>query len=70
MDDLLILADELFLPGLKRLCGNTYSKLLSAENIVSTLRLSRLFELIKLEHQCIRFISDHLREVQTDFSSE
>ncbi|CAF1018042.1 unnamed protein product [Rotaria sp. Silwood1] len=63
VDDLLVIADELLLPGLKRLCGNTYSKLLSNETIMSILRLARLFELIKLEHQCIRFISDHLEEV-------
>ncbi|CAF1205224.1 unnamed protein product [Adineta ricciae] len=63
VDDLLVLADELLLPGLKRLCGNTYSKLLSIDTVLSTLRLARLFDLVKLEHQCIRFISDHLEEV-------
>ncbi|UJR30013.1 hypothetical protein I4U23_017558 [Adineta vaga] len=63
VDELLVLADELLLPGLKRLCGNTYSKLLSIQTILSTLRLARLFDLVKLEHQCIRFISDHLEEV-------
>ena len=62
-----MLADELLLPGLKRLCGNTYSKLLNVETVVATLRLSRLFELIKLEHQCIRFVSDHLQEVRRHF---
>lgn len=63
VDDLLVLADELLLPGLKRLCGNTYSKLLTVETIMATIRLARLFELVKLEHHCIRFISDHLSEV-------
>ncbi|CAF0763964.1 unnamed protein product [Adineta steineri] len=69
VDELLILADELLLPGLKRLCGNTYSKLLNVDTIISTIRISRLFELIKLEDQCIRFISDHLEDVlqQEDF---
>ena len=64
----MVLADELLLPGLKRLCGNTYSKMLNVETIVSILRLSRLFELIKLEHLCIRFIGEHLFEVGTKFS--
>ncbi|CAF3442992.1 unnamed protein product [Rotaria socialis] len=63
VDDLLVIADELLLPGLKRLCGNTYSKMLSINTIMTTIRLARLFDLIKLEHQCIRFITDHLEEV-------
>lgn len=64
VDDLLVIADELLLPGLKRLCGNAYSKLLSVDTVMATIRLARLFELIKLEHQCIRFIGDHLEEVR------
>jgi len=38
---------------------------LTVENIVAILRLSRLFQLVKLENNCIRFISEHLQEVRT-----
>lgn len=61
----MVLADELLLPGLKRLCGNTYAKLITVESVISIIRLARLFELPKLEDQCVRFIGDHLEEVRS-----
>ena len=33
---------------------------------MATIRLARLFELVKLEHHCIRFMTDHLQEVRNE----
>ncbi|CAF0921302.1 unnamed protein product [Didymodactylos carnosus] len=63
VDDLLILADEYMLPGLKRIVGNYYVRLLKVDNIIPVLRLARLFQLIKLENYCIRFIAENLEEI-------
>jgi hypothetical protein len=59
----LCVADMYLLSGLKRGCGALLASSLNIENVVSRLKTARLFQLLQLEDQCIRFISLHIDKV-------
>ncbi|MED6201703.1 hypothetical protein PIB30_097654 [Stylosanthes scabra] len=54
--DLLRVADQYLLEGLKRLCEYTIAKDISLENVSSMYELSEAFNAISLRHSCILFI--------------
>ncbi|XP_788155.3 ankyrin repeat and BTB/POZ domain-containing protein 1 isoform X2 [Strongylocentrotus purpuratus] len=55
--EILVVADLYLLPGLKRLCANKIASQLTEESVFQVLRVSRMFSLVKLEDQCVEFIS-------------
>ncbi|XP_038068781.1 ankyrin repeat and BTB/POZ domain-containing protein 1-like [Patiria miniata] len=58
--DVLCFADLYLLPGLKRICANVISRHLSTDNVISVLRVSRMFSLTKLEDQCTEYMAKYL----------
>lgn len=67
--DVLIVADLYLLPGLKRKCAQELAaNYMSKENIFDLLKMSRVYELKKLEFSCIFFLAEHIFEV--NYSSQ
>ncbi|XP_022081189.1 ankyrin repeat and BTB/POZ domain-containing protein 1-like [Acanthaster planci] len=60
--DVLCFADLYLLPGLKRICANVISSHLTEDNVISVLRVSRMFSLSKLEDQCTEYMARHLEK--------
>lgn len=58
--ELLCNADLFLLPGLKKHCANEIAKHLTDENVLSVLRVARMFNLIKLEDQCAEYMANIL----------
>ena len=57
-------ASEMWLlPDLKRQCGVFLESFIETANVVNLLRSSRLFDIPRLEHQCIEFAALHIEEV-------
>ena len=48
----MVKADMYLLPGLKRYCAAYIADLIDEDNVFTILRLTRLFDLPKLEDQC------------------
>ena len=62
--DVLVVADLYLLPALKRKCATELiSYHLRKENLFQLLRISRLYDLKKLEFACISFLANYLTEV-------
>ena len=61
--DVLCIADLYLLPGLKLVCANEIYRHLTADNVISVLRVSRMFNLTKLEDQCTEYIAKNLDKV-------
>jgi ankyrin repeat/BTB/POZ domain-containing protein 1 len=61
--DLLVAADEYLLPGLKRLCGSSIASWLHLSNVCDVFKLSRLYQLPRLEHACCEFMAANLDSV-------
>ncbi|XP_033644586.1 ankyrin repeat and BTB/POZ domain-containing protein 1-like [Asterias rubens] len=61
--DVLCIADLYLLPGLKLVCANEIYRHLTADNVVSVLRVSRMFNLTKLEDQCTEYIAKNLDKI-------
>ncbi|XP_068237792.1 ankyrin repeat and BTB/POZ domain-containing protein 1-like [Palaemon carinicauda] len=61
--DVIIASDMLLVPGLKRQCGVYLGTQLHTDNVITVLRLSRMFELPRLEDQCIAFMAKNLEQV-------
>jgi ankyrin repeat/BTB/POZ domain-containing protein 1 len=57
-------SEMLLLPDLKRQCGIFLSEFLESGNVVDLLRTARLFDIPRLEHQCIEFIAANIEEVR------
>ena len=60
-------SEMLLLPDLKRQCGIFLSSFLENGNVVDLLRTARLYDIPRLEHQCIEFIAYNIEEVQLSF---
>ena len=52
-----------FLPDLKRQVGSYFTKFIAIDNVVDLLQTARLFNVPKLEHQCIEFMANYIEEV-------
>ncbi len=63
--DLLDKSEMYLLPGLKKHCGNFLARLISLDNVVDILKISRLHNLIKLEDSCTEFIADNISGVSS-----
>ncbi|XP_060078482.1 ankyrin repeat and BTB/POZ domain-containing protein 1-like [Ylistrum balloti] len=61
--DMLKLADQYLLMGLKRLCANNISKYINTDTVLQILVLARLFNLRRLADQCCEFMANNLQEV-------
>lgn len=61
--DVLCLADVFILSGLKKLCASVVQENLTTDNIMSVLKLVRLYNLPRLEDHCTEFMAKHLEEV-------
>ena len=57
-------AEMLLLPDLKRQCGIFLSAFLETGNVIDLLRTARLFDIPRLEHQCIEFVAANIEEVR------
>lgn len=63
--DVLLVADLYLLPSLKRKCASELvSYHLNKENIFDLLKMSRLYDLKKLEFACITFLANNLYDVR------
>nr|XP_054751225.1 ankyrin repeat and BTB/POZ domain-containing protein 1-like [Lytechinus pictus] len=61
--EILVVADLYLLPGLKTFCANKIASQLTEENVFQVIRVSRMFNLVKLEDQCVEFISRIFDEI-------
>ena len=52
-----------FLPDLKRQCGSYLANFIDIENVVDLLQTARLFNIPRLEHQCVEFMANGIEEV-------
>lgn len=59
----MVKADMYLLPGLKRFCAAFIAELMDEDNIFTILRLTRLFDLPKLEDTCAEFIANNIEAV-------
>ena len=57
------MSDMFFLPDLKRQVGSYFTKFIAIDNVVDLLQTARLFNVPKLEHQCIEFMANYIEEV-------
>lgn len=58
--DVMVAADMLLVPGLTRQCGVFLGTQLQIENVITVLRLARMFQLPRLEDQCVAFMAKNL----------
>ena len=56
------------LPGLKRLCGNFLASTISLDNVVSVLKVSRFYDIPKLEDICTGFMAKEIETVSLTLS--
>ncbi len=65
--ELLEAADMFLLPGLKRQCGaylgSQSSGILDVESAVGLVRTARLYDMPRLEHQCVEFMATNIDKV-------
>ncbi len=61
--DVLIAADLYLIPSLKRKCANELIKHINNENLFELLKLSRLYDLKKLEFSCISHLAINIFDV-------
>lgn len=61
--DVLCVADMYLLPGLKRLCGKTLAQTLSKDNVVYMWKTAKLFQLSRLEDQCVEYMAKIIYQV-------
>ena len=62
--DVMLVADIYLLPSLKRKCASELTKNhLNKENVFDLLRISRVYDLKKLEFACISFLAAHIFDV-------
>jgi len=64
--EILFKADFFLLPGLKRQCSSVIAHYIDTQTVMSTLRLSRLFSLSRLEDQCTEYIANNLEQMVSD----
>lgn len=61
---------ELYLmPGLKKLCANYLISIIDIDNVVDLIRMSRTYQLPRVEVFCNEFIAKHLSEVSLTYHS-
>ena len=61
--EVMLVADMFLVPGLTRQCGVYLGTYLQIHNVTSTLKLARLFQLPRLEDQCVAFMAKNLDQV-------
>lgn len=61
--DVLCVADMYLLPGLKRLCGKALAQTLCKNNVVYMWKTSKLFQLSRLEDQCVEYMAKIIYQV-------
>lgn len=61
--DVLCVADMYLLPGLKRLCGKTLAHTLCKDNVVCMWKTAKLFQLSRLEDQCVEYMAKIIYQV-------
>ena len=52
-----------FLPDLKRQVGSYFTKFIAIDNVVDLLQTARLFNVPRLEHQCVEYMANYIEEV-------
>lgn len=67
--DLLEAAELYLLPGLKKHCGTFLTGLISLDNVVEILKITRMHDLTKLESSCAEFIADNIGSVSFSLKS-
>ncbi|KAK3861251.1 hypothetical protein Pcinc_032762 [Petrolisthes cinctipes] len=61
--EVMVAADMWLVSGLKRQCGVYLGSRLHTDNVISILRLARLFQLPRLEDQCVTCMAKNLDQV-------
>lgn len=61
--DVLCVADMYLLPGLKRLCGKILAQTLCKDNVVYMWKTAKLFQLSRLEDQCVEYMAKIIYQV-------
>lgn len=61
--EVMVAADMWLVSGLKRQCGVYLGSRLHTDNVISIIRLARLFQLPRLEDQCVTFMAKNLDQV-------
>lgn len=61
--DVLCVADMYLLPGLKRLCGKALAQTLCKSNVVYMWKTAKLFQLSRLEDQCVEYMAKIIYQV-------
>lgn len=61
--ELLNVGELYLMPGLKKLCANYLIGVIDSENVVDLIKLSRTYNLPRIEVFCNEFIAKHLEEV-------
>ena len=56
------------MPGLKKICGNYLIGVIDLENVIDLIKLSRTYNLPRIEVSCNEFIAKHLEEVNFTYS--
>lgn len=57
------------MPGLKKLCANYLSTIIDSENVIDLIKISRTYNLPRIEVSCDEFIAKNLDEVITQLVS-
>lgn len=52
------------MPGLKKLCANFLISAIDSKNVVSLIKVSRIYNLPRIEVSCIEFVAKNLEEVR------
>lgn len=62
--DLLNVGELYLMPGLKKLCANYLISVIDSENVVDLIKISRTYNLPRMEVFCCEFVAKHLEEVR------
>lgn len=53
------------MPGLKKLCANFLISIIDSQDVASLIKLSRTYNLPRIEVFCVEFIAKNLEEVSS-----
>lgn len=55
------------MPGLKKICANYLITIIDSENVIDLVKISRTYNLPRIEVFCCEFIARHLQEVSPSY---
>ncbi|CAL4061976.1 unnamed protein product, partial [Meganyctiphanes norvegica] len=61
--DVMMAADMYLVPGLKRQCGVFLGQKLNTSNVIICIKLARMFQLPRLEDQCVAYMAKNLDQM-------